>query len=142
MSRRGSGSSLNKHANILLTKHLVVASVVAVVTAAATVATTAVGVTMTIIAMASRVTLPQSSPLIRQVHGFQLLQLLANGEEGDMRLAGEVISQPSTDEQREQQGLIDIEDREHATTDVADARLLRWRGNHCTNQSLPYTAQT
>ena len=59
-----------------------------------------------------------------------------------MRLAGEVISQPSTDEQREQQGLIDVEDREHATTDVADARLLRWRGNHCTNQSLPYTAQT
>ena len=42
---------------------------------------------------------------------FQLLQLLANGEEGDMRLAGEVISQPSTDEQREQQGLIDVEDR-------------------------------
>ena len=86
--------------------------------------------------------LPQSNPLIRQVHGFQLLQLLANGEEGDMRLAGEVIRQSSTDENRKQRGLIDIEDREHTTTDVADTRLLCWRGNHRTNQSMPYTAQT
>ena len=79
-------------------------------------------------------------PLRRQpsgnAHCLQLTQLLANGQEGDVRLADEVIGNSSSRNGKQQQSLINIVHGQHASTHIADTRLLRRCGIQRTmNQS-------
>lgn len=79
-------------------------------------------------------------PLRRQpsgnAHGLQLTQLLANGQEGDVRLADEVIGNSSSRNGKQQQSLVNIVHGQHASTHIADTRLLRRCGIQRTmNQS-------